>query len=252
MAFNFREKLVDEYGDIDDDRANRYIEELEKLFAESPEAEALRERGIEAPEYLTMFLDYALRYTGSSPAAMSAGDIKEALSVFAQKVTGQPEDLDRLIPELEAFCDFARRAFALTEAVAWKREIQSDAAWYGRALRDPHQWGMAKSMMMEGMARGYDLGSEASVNEWMQVLQSEQLARIRGAEPPTKTSGAASEASNFFDVYGDRVPVIWETGGKHPSGPYGTVPQVPPKQTRAKAKSKRKQSEASRRRNRRR
>lgn len=46
---------------------------------------------------------------------------------MAQKVTAKPEDFDRAIPELEAFCDFVGRAFSFEKAAAWKREIQDYA-----------------------------------------------------------------------------------------------------------------------------
>ncbi|MGH2457967.1 MAG: hypothetical protein ACRDIY_03775 [Chloroflexota bacterium] len=139
MTFDFHRKLVNEEGEVDEAAASRYVEEVAQRFAESPEGAALAARGVEPGGRLGMFLDYALRYVGVSPAELDAPEIRETRDVFAEKVTGRPEDLDLLIPELEAFCDFVQRAF--------------------------------------GLARGHDLNTKQDVNEWMRTVQMEQLAR---------------------------------------------------------------------------
>ncbi len=190
MEFDFRQELIEE-GEIDEAAASSYAEELSQRFAESPEGAALAGRGVVPGDYLDMFLDYALRYIGVSPAEMDTSDIRETLNVMAEKVTARPEDFDRAIPELEGFCDFVGRAFAFEKAAAWKHAIQDYAPEFRRAIRDPRRWGMAKSMMMEGLSRGYDLSTEEGINRWFRTKQSEQIAAIeaeRGVAPGGKTS----------------------------------------------------------------
>ncbi|HVC32926.1 MAG TPA: hypothetical protein VNL16_05400 [Chloroflexota bacterium] len=184
VAFEFRQKFVHESGEVDEEAWSRYVGALARLFAESPEGAALKAQGVEPGRHLAMVLDYALRYVDANPAEMSARDLRKALDVFAEKVAGRPEDLDQVIPEVEAFCDFAQRAFDLARASAWKREVQNHADNFRRALRDPHHWGMAKSLLMEGLARGYDLSTEKGINEWMLTLQMEQLARVAEKSVP--------------------------------------------------------------------
>jgi len=122
VEFDFRRELTTEDGEIDEEAASSYAEELSQRFAESPEGAAIAGRGLEPGHYLDLFLDYALRYIGVSPAQMDAGDIRETLNVMAEKVTARPEDFDAVIPELEGFCDFVGRAFAFEKAAVWKRD----------------------------------------------------------------------------------------------------------------------------------
>jgi hypothetical protein len=205
VDFDFRRKLADEAGEIDEQAASRYVEELARLFVESPEGAALEERGLEPGRYLEMFLDYALRYVGADPAEMDPSDVREALDLVAQKVTGKPEDLDQVIPELEAFCDFATRAFGLARAATWKREIQDQAGNFRRAVRDPGHWGMAKSMMMEGLARGYDFSTEEGINRWMLTLQMEQLARVEaGTAGPGRLGSVVERVRQTLGMAAER------------------------------------------------
>lgn len=261
MTFDFRRKLVNRDGELDEKAAGEYAGEVCRRFAESPEGEALAERGGQPGHYLDLFLDYAMRYTGTSPAQMDASDIREALDVMAQKVTAKPEDLDATIPELEAFCDFVGRAFGFQQAAGWKRAIQTHAPEFRRAVRDPSRWGMAKSMMMEGLRRGYDLSTEQGINEWMLTFQAEQLARIQartGVSPGEKMSlpdrlrralgFASGRGTPGAGETGTRPLTIGDTAGGEPdlSAPGAGAPSKRHKQWE---KARRKQAKASRRRN---
>ncbi|MBI2955641.1 MAG: hypothetical protein HYY30_15100 [Chloroflexi bacterium] len=263
MAFDFRQKIVEDGEIIDEEAARSYVEELIELFAESPEGKALASRGVEPGHYLDMFLDYELRYVGASPAEMDPHDIRETLDVMAEKITARPEDLDKAIPELEAFCDFVGRAFAFEKAAAWKRAIQDAASGFHRSVRDPRHWGMAKSMMMGGMSRGFDLGTKEGVNRWLSVKQAEQVARLEaetGLAPKRKMSlgdrllraigirreasipaPSAQEAGELYigDLAGDEPDLLTP-------GPPTTSPS-----SRKKNKARRKQAKANRRKNRR-
>lgn len=261
MGFDFRQELMEE-GEIDEDAASSYVEELSQLFAESPEGAALAAQGVAPGHYLGIFLDLALRYTGVNPAEMDTSDVRETLSVMAQKVTATPEDFDRAIPELEGFCDFVGRAFAFEKAAAWKHAIQDYAPEFRRAVRDPRRWGMAKSLMMEGISRGYDLSTKEGINRWFRRKQAEQLAKVEGKTglapggsvslwdrlrrliglPAAKGAPGAGEQSTSPLVAGDLA------GGKPaPSAPRFAVLS---RQRQKKEKSRRKQAKASRRRNR--
>jgi hypothetical protein len=186
------------------------------------------------------------------------------LRLVATKVVGKPEDLDRVIPELEAFCDFAKRAFGLARAATWKREIQNQAGTFRRAVRDPRHWGMAKSMMMQGLARGYDLSTEEGINRWMLTLQTEQLARIEAGtagpgvlgsivERLRQTLGLAPDGPALAEGVPEEFPLVREPGGKHPSVPLelGSPAGSGQGKSTSKDKARKKMREASRRRNRR-
>lgn len=262
MGFDFRQELIVD-DEIDEAAADSYVEELSERFAESPEGAALVANGVVPGEYLDLFLDYALRYVGVNPAEMDARDVRETLQVMAEKVTAKPQDLDRAIPELEAFCGFVGRAFGFEKAAAWKRAIQDYAPEFRRAIRDPRHWGMAKSLMMEGLARGYDLSTEEGINRWFLTKQAEQIAQIE-AETGSAPGGGRSLWSRLRQIMGHRVPdsapgaseqstVPLATGdlgaGERDVSPPG--PRSSSKRRHKKEKSRRKLAKASRHRNRR-
>ncbi|TAK34639.1 MAG: hypothetical protein EPO21_09035 [Chloroflexota bacterium] len=83
------------------------------------------------------------------------------------------------------------RAFDFEQAAVWKRAIGDYAPEFRRAIRDHRRWGMAKSMMMEGLARGFDLSTEEGLNRWFRTKQAEQIAEIEtasGVAPGEKMS----------------------------------------------------------------
>jgi hypothetical protein len=209
-----------------------------------------------------MFLDYALRYSGKSPAALEASDVRETLDVIAERVSARPEDLDRAIPELEAYCDFVGRAFGLQKAAAWKRTIQVHAKQFHAAVRDPRRWGMAKATMMEGMARGFDLDTEEGINRWLLIYQAEQMARFE-AETGLRSGEKLSLLDRLRRAMGlGSAEAIPEPEEPH-AGPLiiGDLTEgeeegflagqgSSSKRSRAKAKARRRQAKASRQRNR--
>ena len=262
MAFDFRRTLASADVRLDEEAANGYIEELCRRFAASPEGEALTAGGGEPGYYLDMFLDYALQYSDKNPAALEAHDIQETLSVIAEKVISRPEDLDRAIPELEAFCDFVGRAFDFRKAAAWKRAIQAHAKPFHAAVRDPRRWGMAKAMMMEGLARGFDLDTKEGINRWLLTYQTEQLARLeaeaglpRGEKPSPLERlrralgfGSVKAPPDAAEPYVGPLIIGDLTGDEE--GDLATSHSPSPQRSREKEKARRRQAKASRRRNR--
>lgn len=250
-GFDFRKKLVDE-GEVDDEAAYEYAEELCRQFAKSPEGVALAARGVEPGCYLEIFVDHSLRYIGVSPAEMDADDVRETLDGLAEKIAASPEGLDQAIPELEGFCDFAGRAFAFDKATAWKHAIHDHASAFGRAIRDTPRWGMAKSMLMEGLSRGYDLTTKEGIDEWMHVKQAEFAARVESEKGSAPSAMPLMDRlrSIFGGVIGRSAPAgktlyIGDLGDGELDG------SATPTSIRKKEKARRKKSKASRRRNRR-
>lgn len=256
MPFDFYQRLIDDDGEIDQEAADRYCEALIDHFIESPEGVTLKERGVEPGNCLRTFFRYARDYVGVTPSTLATPSLRSTLSVYAEKVTGRPEDLDLLIPELEAYCDFVQRAFGVAKAAAWKREVQRLAPSFRRALRNPHHWGMAKSILMEGLAQGIDLNSAEAINQWMKTLQAEQLAKLLA---PSVEEDAASLLSIAPEFGSDAVDVgeeprewgrgisIVDDANLYELGALASSSHT--KREKAKQKSRKKQSKASHRRN---
>jgi hypothetical protein len=184
MTFDIRQIVVDaETGEYDEEAAIQYQETLEELFAQSPEGTALTEQG-ETLGWVSPFLSYAMSYLGVTPAEMTAGDFDEVLfELFPRKVAAGPEEAAAIVDELRAFWAFLGRAYSLPNAPALLKLLDSRAATrLERAMANPANFGMAKSLVMQGQARGFDTTTKEGLDAWIQTYNVEQTLAV-GAGP---------------------------------------------------------------------
>ena len=179
MAFNIHQKVFNRDGEFQEKIAAKYRKDLFKLFMESPEGQALIDEGIE-PGWADMMMDYGMNYLRLTPPQMSPADLREVLfDLFPRKVSADAGEAPNVIRELQAFWTFLQREFQLENAAACLRILDDRAA---RRLReemsDPANFGIAKSFVMMGMDRGFDMTTEEGINEWMTIYNTEIAAGI--------------------------------------------------------------------------
>ena len=66
-----------------------------------------------------------------------------------------------------------------------------------KKMSDPATFGIAKSFVMMGMDRGFDLSSEEGINKWMATYNAE-LTLTAGAGLPIPLPGERSEKAQQF------------------------------------------------------
>jgi hypothetical protein len=184
MTFDIRQMVVDaDTGEYDEEAAIQYQETLEELFAQSPEGMALTEQG-ESLGWVSPFLSYAMSYLGVTPIEMTIQSFDEVLfELFPRKVSVGPDEAGAIVDELRAFWTFLERAYSLPNAPALLRRLDDRAIKrLERALADPANFGMAKSMVMQGQARGFDTTSKEGLDAWIQTYNVEQTLAV-GAGP---------------------------------------------------------------------
>jgi hypothetical protein len=184
MTFDIRQMVVDaNTGEYDEEAAIEYQETLEELFAQSPEGAALTEQG-ETHGWISPFLSYAMSYLGVTPAEMTARDFDEVLfELFPRKVAAGPEEAAAIVDEVRAFWTFLGRAYSLPNAPVLLKRLDSRAITrLERALADPANFGMAKSLVMQGQARGFDTTTKEGLDAWIQTYNVEQALAV-GAGP---------------------------------------------------------------------
>ncbi len=221
MAFDIHEDLIDlNTGEFKEKAAGRYLRRLIELFEESPEGQPLTEE--EEYSYWTdLFLEYSIDYQGLTPPEMTRESVSEVLlGIFPAKVTAEPESAPQIVKELMAFWRFLGREFELENAQECEQYIGGLTTKIEQELGDPSNYGMAKSMMMAGLRRGFDLSTDEGVNEWMKTYNQEMISGKIELPP---------------------LPMM---------GPFFDTPDAPPSRADSKAKQKRKKSSASRKRNR--
>jgi hypothetical protein len=178
MAFDIHQSVLSKDGELDEEKAHRYKEELIRLFEQSPEAESFVEAEDSRVFWVDPLVEFGLSYLGVTPPQMTPRDLNELLfELFPRKVSTLDFDAAETIRELRAFWNFLKRDFSLPNADACLKALDEKAASkFDKAMNNPANFGPAKSIFMMGAARGFDMTTEEGINQWMQTYQAEMIA----------------------------------------------------------------------------
>src|SRR6266480_2585205 len=196
MTFNIHQQVFDRDGMPQERKASQYQDQLLQLFEQSPEGQALWNEGVE-PGWTSMVLDFGMNYLSVTPPQMSPDDVREILfDLIPRKVSAAADEAPGIIRELQAFWTFLQREFHLENAAACLKVLDEKAAReLKKKMRDPSTFGIAKSFVMMGMERGFDLSSEEGINQWMATYNAEVTT---GTELPIPLPGERSAPAQQF------------------------------------------------------
>src|SRR5438270_11726475 len=154
--------------------AHQYKVQLMELFEQSPEGQTLQGEGIESG-WASMMLDFGLEYLGKTPPQMSPGDLSEILfDLFPRKVSAEADEAPDIIRELQLFWQFLQREFSLENAAACLKVLDNNAVRELKGeMSNPANFGIAKSFVMMGQERGFDMTSEEDMNAWMATYNAD-------------------------------------------------------------------------------
>ena len=198
MTFNINQSVFDRDGMPREKVAEQYKEQLSKLFIESPEGQALLDEGIE-PGWSDMVIDFGMDYLGVTPAKMSPDNLREILfDLVPRKVSAEADDAPEVIRELQYFWKFMEREFHLKNAAACLKFLNDETAnRLKEAMSNPANFGMAKSFVMMGRDKGFDMSTEEGVQSWMEIYNA---GIATGTQPRIPLPGEQSKsASNIRD-----------------------------------------------------
>jgi hypothetical protein len=209
MTFDIHQQVFDRDGLPHEEKARQYQDQLVQLFEQSPEGQALRSEGLE-PRRVSMMIDFGINYLSVTPAQMSPDGVREILfDLIPRKVSASADAAPDIIREFRAFWQFLQREFHLENAAACLSVLDDKAAReLKKKMSNPASFGIAKSFVMMGMERGFDLSSEEGVNEWMAKYNAELTA---GVGLPIPLPGERSPQAQQFRNRLNSPP----TGGRH-------------------------------------
>jgi hypothetical protein len=187
--FDIRQSIYDDSGDHDEEREHEYINDLMDEFADSPEAQPIIEQD-GSVGYAGMMLEYYFGYIGGELTRMTVPDFNEVVfDLFPRKVSTEPANGPRIIAELRAFWTFIDRQYGLPNARAILVTLNGAENRLTNKLANPGNWGIAKSITMQGIEAGYDMTTEESLAAFMEVynanLRSQPLALPRPRLDPS-------------------------------------------------------------------
>ena len=164
--------------------SKRERDEVIARFSESPHA-----RGALDLDWIELSLQYGAEYQGVSFSAFRAQVLRQVIfELFPRKVSCEPSAAPEIVRSLRAFWTFAKEVLAHPHAEACLRELGDEAIpRLARRMADPSNFGMAKSLVMMGRRRGFDVESEAGLRKWFAAYNLEQSAP--GAVRPSSSRG---------------------------------------------------------------
>ena len=196
MTFDINQEIFDE--DYDEQKMFAYQQELTALFEQSPEAKAfLEEDENYSLSWADTLVEFGLRYLEVTPPDMTPAALRELLyEILPSKVSFEEFDATEAIHELRAFWAFLKREFSLENADSCLIALDDKAIGkFDKAMNDPANFGIAKSMFMMGQARGFDMTTEEGINRWMMTYNAELAAGTGTPIPfPGETGPQAAQA----------------------------------------------------------
>jgi hypothetical protein len=144
-----------------------------------------------------MMIDFGIDYLSLTPPQMSPADVREILfDLIPRKVSASADEAPDIIRELQAFWKFMQREFHLENAATCLDALDDKAVReLKKEMSNPTNFGIAKSFVMMGMQRGFDMGSEEGINEWMATYNAEIAA---GAGPRIPLPGERNSNAQQF------------------------------------------------------
>ncbi len=182
MSFDINEAMFDSEGSYLEEPALRYEQALMEQFAASPEGQAITQRGTELG-WAGAMIHYAISYLGVTPPTMSPSDLDAVVfGLFPRKVITERGDGAEIIQELGAFWRFLQRVYQLPQAQQMLARLTPQAARrLERELREPANFGMAKSFVLLGQQAGFDMESPEGMRAWVEAYNATVAPRMAAA-----------------------------------------------------------------------
>lgn len=186
----FSDKAIFGYDEVDYDAEQAYYERVDEAFSRSSEARQVIERH-GALHWHQGLLEFGVNYLGETVEQMTRGSVEEyVLKHVPRKVSVEASAAAEIISELALFWQFLDRVYKLPAAKEVAQWLTTDGlvARLETALSDSLNFGMAKSIVMQGHEAGYDMTSEAGIASFMTVFNEKLAGKHTPASRVTPTS----------------------------------------------------------------
>jgi hypothetical protein len=179
LAALLRAPLITATGELDEARRQSYLAALEQAFERAPES-----TGID-PTWAAMFADLAANFAGKTLGQLAPDEVQELLfGYIPRKVSVAADEAPAIVASIRALLAFAAREIGgyapnrcLAQLPARSVEILGDE------LGNSENFGPAKQMIMEGIAAGFDMTSEAGVAAWVASVNRTARPKPRKKSP---------------------------------------------------------------------
>jgi len=156
-----------------------FVEELAIEFVAADEGKAYLKAHPIMKEYVGSWIEHLLYfgyvYESVTLPNMTINNIEVVVAqTFPNKITlFDPAEAETIIPELKAFWQWLKREYNHPHAHKIIKFLNQLQPRFIEMMNDPHNFGIAKSFLMSGMAAGFDMTSEAGIRQFQQQRDRE-------------------------------------------------------------------------------
>ena len=180
------ETVLDADGEVDHDLFEDHFDALMSRFEEAPEASE------EAQPIAEMLVEYAASTFGATIVGLTPEEMKTLLfQVIPHKLTIEPGAAPLIVETMRGLLTFVERELGAPHAAECLAALGPNAAQrLARELADESNFGMAKTLFIQGMRAGYDMTTEEGVAAFVKSVNDERPAPKR----PKATNKAKAKA----------------------------------------------------------
>ncbi|MEQ8790891.1 MAG: SEC-C metal-binding domain-containing protein [Pirellulaceae bacterium] len=176
-------------GEIDPKAEQAYYERAWNTFSNSREAQQVIDRHGDLGWHRPL-LEFGIQYLGKTVDQLTIGSVQEfLLEHVPRKVSAAADVAASIVYELALFWEYLDRVYQLSEAKAIAAWLKTDGlvSRLEAELSDDSKFGMAKSLFMMGREAGYDMTSQAGLDEFMMAYNESIRSKQprRAAQPPS-------------------------------------------------------------------
>jgi hypothetical protein len=190
VEVSFSAPAVDEVEGADREQVDALQAELLRRFLASPEATGLAEAA-----FIQVLMDYAVAQFGQMLSDLSPPELEQLVfGIVPRQVSVDASAAASIVAVTRAFFLFMGREFSLRRVDARLHPLGEGAVQrLETALSDPHNFGLAKTLVMAGKDAGYDMSSKAGIEAWARTMQGAPLPVA--VRPPPGRAGAKEKGA---------------------------------------------------------
>ncbi|MDP1563262.1 MAG: DUF1186 domain-containing protein [Pirellulaceae bacterium] len=196
------EDEMSDQEEMTDQELSAYLDETAQSFAQSPEGQRVFDSTGNCG-WIGCFLSFGVEQHGETVKTMTLGVVKDFLFDHApRKISVHPNRAAEIIFELACFWEFQERELKHPKAASIVRYLTAPSIVpkFQQELAEPRNYGRAKSLVMSGMAAGYDMSSEEGFNQYtLARTQSLIEARRKQDRPWLDADSSSDEESDDHD-----------------------------------------------------
>lgn len=178
----FSDEPIVSIGEIDQEAEQAYYEQAHRAFSESTEGRKVLDRH-SGLSWFRLLMEFGLNYRVETVDVISVESVDDFLFEYLpSKVVTPPDAASAIVYELTKFWEFLNRVYELPDAHLIVDWLNSDGLVddVEEALSDNGIYGTGKSMFMWGQHAGYDMTTQAGLDECMMAYNES----LRSADTP--------------------------------------------------------------------